>query len=92
MNDVVVDTPVTPEVTTETAAPTESWYGGFENESLRGIPEIKGWDSPETAVESYHNLEKLHKCFPRYNQFLDIHLHHVCLFSILSLPIDLNFI
>jgi hypothetical protein len=39
--------------------PTQQWYGGFENAELRGYAETKGWQTPEAAIESYRNLEKL---------------------------------
>lgn len=40
------------------AAPPATWYGGIENAELKGFAELKGWDSPEKAIESYRNLEK----------------------------------
>lgn len=33
------------------------WYGNDAN--LKGIVELKGWDTPAKAIESYTNLEKL---------------------------------
>lgn len=36
---------------------TAPWYAGIENPDLRGLAEIKKWDSPEKALESYRALE-----------------------------------
>lgn len=35
------------------------WYSGIQDETLRGLAELKGWDSPDKALTSYRNLEKL---------------------------------
>lgn len=35
------------------------WYSGVQDETLRGLAELKGWDSPEKALTSYKHLEKL---------------------------------
>lgn len=40
-------------------APAGPWYGSFKDEGLRGYAELKGWQDPAAAVESYRNLEKL---------------------------------
>ncbi len=37
----------------------DKWYSGIQDEGLRGLAELKGWDSPEKALSSYKNLEKL---------------------------------
>lgn len=42
-----------------TSAPAESWYSGFQDESLRGYVETKGFKDPSALAESYRNLEKL---------------------------------
>lgn len=39
--------------------PPPAWYSGVQDESLRGLAELKGWDNPEKALNSYRNLEKL---------------------------------
>ena len=36
----------------------ESWYAGMPEEA-RGMVEVKGWKSPEDAIQSYANLEKM---------------------------------
>lgn len=36
------------------------WFDTFSNADLKGYAGNKGWESPERAVESYFNLEKLH--------------------------------
>lgn len=35
------------------------WYGAEAGEGIKGFVELKGWDSPVKAIESYQNLEKL---------------------------------
>lgn len=50
--------PATPPAAAPPAAPPATWYGGIENAELKGFAELKGWDSPEKAIESYRNLEK----------------------------------
>lgn len=40
-------------------APAESWYSGFQDESLRGYVETKGFKDSAALAESYRNLEKL---------------------------------
>lgn len=35
------------------------WYEGFKSEETRGFAALKGWESPESVVEGYRNLEKL---------------------------------
>ncbi|OWT68083.1 MULTISPECIES: hypothetical protein [unclassified Achromobacter] len=43
-----------------TPAPAgEKWWGGFEDETVRGFAETKNWKSPQDAVKSYQNLEKI---------------------------------
>jgi hypothetical protein len=47
---------------TPPAAPPASdakWYSGIQDDTLRGLAELKGWDSPDKALTSYRNLEKL---------------------------------
>ena len=39
--------------------PPASWYSGFQDESLRGYIETKGFKDPSSLAESYRNLEKL---------------------------------
>src|SRR4051812_22872278 len=45
--------------TTTTAAANAPWYGGVADAELRGFAELKGWKSPDDALVSYRNLEKL---------------------------------
>lgn len=35
------------------------WYDSFENSELRALVEKQQWESPESVVENYKNLEKL---------------------------------
>lgn len=37
---------------------TGDWFSGMPEES-RGLVEVKGWKSPEDAIQSYMNLEKM---------------------------------
>ena len=41
------------------AAPNAPWYASIEDAELRGIAENRKWDSPEKALKSYRDLEKL---------------------------------
>lgn len=45
--------------TTATTTTTESWTAAFTNPDTKGFAELRGWKSPEQAVESFRNLEKL---------------------------------
>lgn len=40
------------------AAGTQAWYSSAP-ENLRGLAELKGWDQPSKALESYQQLEKM---------------------------------
>jgi len=40
------------------AAANAPWYGSVADAELKGFAELKGWDSPDKAIESYRNLEK----------------------------------
>lgn len=35
------------------------WYGSVQDETLKGYAANKGWKTPQEALESYRNLEKL---------------------------------
>lgn len=35
------------------------WWGTFGDETVRGFAETKNWKSPEDAIRSYQNLEKI---------------------------------
>lgn len=53
-----------PVVDTANANQTQStaeqpWYSGFQDESLRGYMEVKGFKDPSALADSYRNLEKL---------------------------------
>jgi len=52
-----VDTTGNPSQTTTTT--DAKWYGGVGDEALRGFAELKGWDTPDKALTSYRNLEKM---------------------------------
>lgn len=39
-------------------APDAKWYSGLQDADLRGFAELKGWDTPDKAINSYRNLEK----------------------------------
>lgn len=45
--------------TAATPAANAPWYGGVADAELRGFAELKGWKSPDDALTSYRNLEKL---------------------------------
>lgn len=44
----------------QTTAPpaSDKWYSAIPDADTRGFAELKGWDSPEKAIQSYRNLEK----------------------------------
>lgn len=39
--------------------PPQAWYSGVQDAELRGLAELKGWDTMDKALTSYKNLEKL---------------------------------
>lgn len=43
---------------TTTAAAADSWTAAITNPDLKGFAELKGFKTPEAAVEAYRNLEK----------------------------------
>lgn len=45
--------------TTTPPAANAPWYGTIEDAELRGFVELKGWNDPASAIQSYRNLEKL---------------------------------
>lgn len=55
-----VDTTGNPSQTTTdtTTAADAKWYSNVQDADLRGFAELKGWDSPDKALNSYRNLEK----------------------------------
>jgi hypothetical protein len=42
-----------------TAGAAAPWYGTDATDDIKGLVELKGWDSPVKAIDSYRNLEKL---------------------------------
>jgi hypothetical protein len=42
-----------------TGTESSSWYSSFSTPELRGVVENKGWKSPEDAVKSYSELQRL---------------------------------
>ena len=64
VNAAPVTTPQAPTAASVVATPAaagnpDAWYGKFGNPDLRGFAELKGWQSPEDAVSSVANLEKI---------------------------------
>lgn len=37
---------------------SDKWYSSVQDADLRGLAELKGWDTPEKAITGYRNLEK----------------------------------
>jgi len=57
MTDIPGSTPVgNPPAIVENPG-SQPWYATIENPEVRGFAELKKWDSPAAAIESYRNLE-----------------------------------
>lgn len=57
MTDVQGSAPAGNPAITETPG-SQPWYASIENPDLKGFAELKKWDSPAAAIESYKNLEQ----------------------------------
>lgn len=53
-----VDTTGNPSQTTTDTPPPAKWYSTVGDDTLRGLADNKGWDTPDKVLTSYRNLEQ----------------------------------